>query len=127
MPTLSEISNKIKSLAVAYAPKKTGNLRKQLDTYNRPSGMIKVDNKTKSFTFELDVAPPGAEYGQYWNDPNVSWQVKQGGNPKNINFADKAINSPEVNKMIDDYVNSVVDDVVKQLGDSIQNEFKDFK
>jgi hypothetical protein len=85
MPTLAQIATKIKNLAVLKAPKRTGKLKSALDTFNRPSGMIK-ESKTgdkRSFTFELDVSPPGAEYGKWWNDPTVSKTVRNG-KTKNI-------------------------------------------
>jgi hypothetical protein len=63
MATLSQIATRIKELAVVYAPKRTGNLKRQLDTYNRPSGMIKEDKISRTVEFSIDVSPPGAEYG----------------------------------------------------------------
>ena len=124
--TLAQIANRIKGLAVDKAPKRTGNLKRQLDTYNRPSGMIRESktSKSRSFEFTLDVSPPGAEYGKYWNDPNVSWQVRSGKTknvPKAINFADKAINDPSIDKMINDYLDSIADEIVNQIGKSIDD------
>jgi hypothetical protein len=120
-PTLAQVANVIKKKAVALAPKKTGNLKNKLDTYNRPAGMVKrtMDgNKTLSFSFTLDVSPPGAEYGKFWNDPNVSSTVKRGKTPnvpKSINFADKALEDPEVLRMIDKVISDMTDDVVQYL------------
>jgi hypothetical protein len=125
-PSLAQIANKIKNTAVKLAPKKTGNLKNKLDTYNRPSGMVKrsVSGNVISYSFEIDVSPPGAEYGKFWNDPNVSSTVKNGKTknvPGSINFAQKAIDSPEVQKMIDmlvnDTANEVVDMITKELSD----------
>jgi hypothetical protein len=124
--TLPQIANKIKSLAVAKAPKKTGNLKRQLDTYNRPSGMIKESktDKSRSFEFGLDVSPPGAEYGKFWNDPTVSDTVRRGKTknvPGAINFASKAINDPQIEKMIDEYLLSITDEFVTQIKKSIDD------
>lgn len=124
--TLAQIANKIKSLAVAKAPIKTGNLKRQLDTYNRPSGMIRESksDKVKSFEFTLDVAPPGAAYGKFWNDPTVSETVRRGKTknvPGAINFAQKAMNDPSVEKMIDEYVAQMADEIVIQLKKSIDD------
>lgn len=117
-PTLAQVANTIKKKAIALAPKKTGNLKRQLDTYNRPAGMVKRTmngNKSISLSFTLDVSPPGAEYGKFWNDPNVSSTVKRGKTPnvpKSINFADKALEDPEVKMMIDKVVSDVTNDIV---------------
>jgi hypothetical protein len=124
--TLAQIANSIKGLAVTKAPKRTGNLKRQLDTYNRPSGMIKESktNKSRSFEFTLDVAPPGAEYGQFWNDPNVSETVRRGKTinvPGAINFADKAINDPSIEKMIDEYLKSIADEIVNEIGKAVND------
>ena len=132
MATLAQISNKIRDLAVLKAPKKTGNLKRKLADFNRPAGMIKETKagSKRSFSFELDVSPPGAEYGKFWNDPNVSSTVRNGKTPnvpKSINFADQAINDPMVQKMIDDYVNSISEDIAAEVGNIVEKEFRDIK
>jgi hypothetical protein len=120
-PTLAQLATLIKNKAVALAPKKTGNLKKQLDTYNRPAGMVKQTMKGKksiSLSFTLDVSPPGAEYGKYWNDPNVSKSVRNGKTknvPQSINFADKAINDPEIQRLIDKVVADITNDIVETI------------
>ena len=124
--TLAQIANSIKGLAVAKAPKRTGNLKKQLDTYNRPSGMIRESKtpKSRSFEFTLDVSPPGAEYGKYWNDPNVSSTVRNGKTknvPGAINFADKAINDPSIDKMINEYLQSIGEEIINQIGKAVDD------
>jgi hypothetical protein len=124
--TLAQIANSIKGLAVAKAPKRTGNLKKQLDTYNRPSGMIKESktSKSRSFEFSLDVSPPGAEYGKYWNDPTVSSTVRNGKTknvPGAINFADKAINDPSIDRMINEYLEAMGEDIAKQIGKAVDD------
>ena len=120
--TLAQIANKIRDLAVIKAPKKTGNLKRKLADFNRPSGMIKETGKpgktNYSVEFSLDVSPPGAEYGKFWNDPNVSSTVRNGKTnnvPGAINFADKAYNDPSVQKMIDDFVNQIAETIVKDV------------
>lgn len=118
-PTLAGIANTIKKTAVKLAPKDTGNLKRQLDTYNRPSGMVKtsINGGVMSYSFELDVSPPGADYGKWWNDPTVSRTVK--GKPE-VNFASRAINSPEVKQLIDKLVN----ETANNLADMVAKEFK---
>ena len=132
MATLAQIANKIRDLAVLKAPKKTGNLKRKLADFNRPAGMIKQSKagSKRSFEFELDVSPPGAEYGKFWNDPNVSSTVRNGKTPnvpKSINFAQQAINDPLVQKMIDDYVSSITDEIAKEVGNIVEKEFRDVK
>lgn len=130
--TLAQIANRIRDLAVLKAPKKTGNLKRKLADFNRPAGMIKESKagSKRSFSFELDVSPPGAEYGKFWNDPNVSSTVRNGKTPnvpKSINFAEQAINDPMVQKMIDDFVNSIAEDIATEVGNIVEKEFKDVK
>ena len=118
-PTLAQIANTIKKTAVKLAPRDTGNLKRQLDTYNRPSGMVKssINGGVMSYSFELDVSPPGADYGKWWNDPTVSRTVE--GKPE-VNFASRAINSPEVKQLIDKLVNDTADN----LADMVSKELK---
>lgn len=125
--SLAQIANRIRDLAVLKAPKKTGNLKRKLADYNRPAGMIKQSKAggTRSFEFELDVSPPGAEYGKFWNDPNVSDSVRNGKTPnvpKSINFAEQALNDPQIQKMIDDFVNEIADEVAAELASAIDKE-----
>ena len=118
-PTLAQIANTIKKTAVKLAPKDTGNLKRQLDTYNRPSGMVKssINGGVISYSFQIDVSPPGADYGKWWNDPTVSRTVE--GKPE-VNFASRAINSPEVKQLIDKLVN----DTANNLADMVSKELK---
>ena len=118
-PTLAQIANTIKKTAVKLAPRDTGNLKNKLDTYNRPSGMVKstINGGVMSYSFELDVSPPGADYGKWWNDPTVSRTVE--GKPE-VNFASRAINSPEVKQLIDKLVN----DTANNLADMVSKELK---
>ena len=127
MATLAQIANRIRDLAVLKAPKKTGNLKRKLADYNRPSGMIKQSKlgRTRSFEFEIDVSPPGAEYGKWWNDPTVSKTVRNGKTkniPQSINFAEKAINDPQIQRMIDEFVDQIADEVTEEISKSIEKE-----
>jgi hypothetical protein len=128
-PTLAQLSTTYKSLAVARAPRKTGNLKNKLEAYNRPSGMVKVLGPNK-FELVLDVAPPGADYGKWWNDPNVSYQVanQTTGNDDKINFAKQALNSSELKKQINLFMNGKVDELLKQemgkIGATFSKAFK---
>ena len=124
MPTLKDIAKQIGGLAVAKAPKKTGNLKRKLASANKPANVLKENPNTKSFSFEIDYAPPGAEYGMFWNDPTVSKTVRNGKTkniPDAINFADKAINSPIVDSLLQDYMDEIGKQVVEQIGKAIDD------
>ena len=132
MATLAQIANRIRDLAVIKAPKKTGNLKRKLADFKRPSGMIKESkiNTKRTIEFVLDVSPPGAEYGKFWNDPNVSSTVRKGKTknvPGSINFAEKAINDPQIQRLIDEYVNQIADEVAETIKQAIDDEFADVK
>ena len=132
MPTLKDIAKQISGLTVANAPqsfkgsnrKRPGNLKRALKRANTPDKILKVDPKTKSFSFEIDYAPPGAEYGMWWNDPTVSNTVRDGKTPNvpdSINFAEKAIYSPIVDSMLNDYMDEIGKVVVEQISKAIDD------
>jgi hypothetical protein len=124
MPTLKDIAKQISALAVVKAPIKTGNLKRQLAKANRVTDVLKEDKKTGSFSFELNYAPPGAEYGGFWNDPTVSETVRKGKTkniPQAINFADKAISSPIIDSLIQDYSDEIAKKVVERLSKEIED------
>jgi hypothetical protein len=124
MPTLKDIAKQIGGLAVAKAPIKTGNLKKKLARANTPDKVLTENKNTKSFSFEIDYAPPGAEYGMYWNEPDLSEKVRDGKTkniPDSINFASKAINSPIVDSLIQDYMDEFSVMVVEQISKAIDD------
>ena len=124
MPALKDIAKQIGGLAVAKAPIKTGNLKKKLARANTPDKVLTENKNTKSFSFEIDYAPPGAEYGMYWNEPDLSEKVRDGKTkniPGSINFASKAINSPIVDSLIQDYMDEFSVMVVEQISKAIDD------
>jgi len=131
MPTLKDIAKQIGGLTVAKAPqslkgsgrKRPGNLKRALAKANTPDKILKVNDKTKSFSFEINYAPPGAEYGMWWNDPTVSNTVEnQGtGNTDSINFAEQAIYSPIVDSMLNDYMDEIGKMVVEQISKAVDD------
>jgi hypothetical protein len=132
MPTLKDIAKQIGGLTVAKAPqsfkgtkrKRPGNLKRALARANTPDKILKVDPTTKSFSFEINYAPPGAEYGMFWNDPTVSKTVSSGQTkniPDAINFASKAINSPIIDSMINDYMDEIGIMVVEQISKAVDD------
>jgi len=70
---LEQIAQQVKNVAMFYAPKKDGTLIRKINSYNKAKigGMIKiVGSGTKSqIKIDIDVSPPGAEYGKWFNDP----------------------------------------------------------
>jgi len=132
MPTLKDIAKQIGGLTVAKAPqslkgsnrKRPGNLKRALARANTPDKVLKEDKRTKSFSFEIDYAPPGAEYGMFWNDPTVSKTVSSGKTkniPESINFAEKALYSPIVDSMINDYMDEIGKMVVEQISKAVDD------
>jgi hypothetical protein len=132
MPTLKDIAKQIGGLTVAKAPqslkgnkrRRPGNLKRALARANTPDKVLNTNPKTKSFSFEINYAPPGAEYGMWWNDPTVSNTVRDGKTPNvpdSINFAEKAIYSPIVDSMLNDYMDEIGKMVVEQISKAIDD------
>lgn len=124
MATLNDIAKKITDLTVLNAPKRTGNLKKQLKAFNTPARVLGKSKESPTqkgrmnygIEFTIDVAPPGAEYGIFVED-GTRYQSAQ-------KFAERAINSPEVSIMIDEYVGRIVNEqIIKQ----IEDQLKDFE
>jgi hypothetical protein len=113
--------NEIKSLKSARKSGKgkagwtgPGNLKRKINAYNTYDNMIQFNEKGVA-TVTVDYAPPGAEYGEYWNDP-----FKIVAHRPEYDFATKAVNDPKVNALIDAYIanlqSQVATNVVAQLG-----------
>ena len=132
MASLRDIAKQIGGLTVANAPqslkgskrRRPGNLKRALKRENTPDNILKVNPKTKSFSFEINYAPPGAEYGMFWNDPTVSKTVrnaKTNNIPESINFAEKALYSPIVDSMLNDYMDEIGAMVVEEISKAIDD------
>jgi len=148
MATLLEVAKRLGELTAIKAPrskrgssgKPAGNLKRQLKAFNTGKNVLSgrnsagaekqitedLKNGTYTFEFNIDVAPPGAEYGKYWNDPNVSRQVlnQRTGNKDKINFAEQAIEDPEFQIMIDDYIETLTEKIAKGVTNAIDKELK---
>jgi hypothetical protein len=146
MATLLEVAKRLGDLTAIKAPrskkgsngKAPGNLKRSLKEANTGRNVLSgrnsagaekqliedLKNGTYSFEFNINVAPPGAEYGKYWNDPNVSSQVKnqKTGNKDKINFADQAIESTEFQSMLDDYIETLTEKVANSISKAIDKE-----
>jgi len=68
---LEQIAQQVKNVALFYAPKKTGHLKREINKFNRASNMVSVvGSGTRSkIKIDLDVSPPNAEYGKWFQDP----------------------------------------------------------
>jgi hypothetical protein len=119
VPELRAIAKEIKTLTMAYAPVKTGNLRKTIGTYNNDSNMIRVDSKNK-FTITIEYGPPGAEYGQFWDEPATSKSTTR--HRPEFGFPTKAVEDKKVTDLIDLYIKSLETSVGNTIELSIGNK-----
>ena len=148
MATLLEVAKRLGELTAIKAPRSKkgsngnppGNLKRQLKSVNTGRNVLSGRNSagaekqliedliTGSFTFEfnINVAPKGAEYGKYWNDPDVSQQVEnqRTGNKDKINFADQAVESAEFQSLLDDYIETLTDKIANSVSKAIDKELK---
>ena len=148
MATLLEVAKRLGDLTAIKAPrskkgsngKPPGNLKRTLKEYNTGRNVLSgrnsagaekqliedLKNKTYTFEFNINVSPPGAEYGKYWNDPDVSSTVEnqKTGNKDKINFADQAVESAEFQSMIDDYIETLTDKIALSVAKAIDKELK---
>lgn len=139
MATLLEVAGKLGSLIAQRAPRKTGNLQRALKQQNTGRNMLSGRNSaqaekdiidalksgTFSFEFNIDVSPPGAEYGQWWNDPTVSKTVRDGKTrnvPEGINFAQKAYESPEFQAELNRYIDDLGEKIAVSVAKNIDKE-----
>jgi hypothetical protein len=115
---LNKVATQIKNIALFYAPIKTGNLKRRLNQANRPSNMIKILSGNTKLTvgISLDLAPTDAEYGKYWNSPNVSRTVRNGKTknvPRSIDYGKKAMEDPQTKREISNFLKEFSDDYTK--------------
>lgn len=68
---LEQIAQQVKNVALFYAPKDTGHLKREINKFNRAKQMVSVvGSGTRSkIKIDLDVSPPTAEYGKWFQDP----------------------------------------------------------
>lgn len=122
---LNEVATQVKNVALFYAPIKTGNLKRKMNQANRPANMIKVlEGKEKAtIKLTLNIAPDGAEYGKYWNSPNVSETVRKGKTknvPRSIDYGRQTFDDPSVKKELKSFFEEFSAEYVK----AILKEFK---
>ena len=122
---IKNVATQIRNVASALAPRKTGNLRNVLRSYNTPDRMVKFDNKGgANITFYF--APPGATYGKYWNKPYGSGRgttatIKKR-YPQHFDYADKAYQDPSVKKLIKDYTKALGKQIATELREAVRSK-----
>lgn len=129
---LKLVAREIQSNLQKYAPearRNGGNLRKQLAATNSLNSIIKktkidynVETKSQDVgTISIDVAPKYAEYGKFWNTPDVSWQVKtqKTGNLDKIDFGQRSINDA-IYKYLDLFADEIAENMAQSIGDEFE-------
>ena len=121
--SLKDLAKTVRNVGSSLAPRKTGTLRNALRSFNTPERMIKYDNKGDA-KVTFFVAPPGAKYGKFWNDPDVSDTVREQktGNKASINYGKKAWKDSEVKAAVKKYAKETGKQVVKDLRLNIRKE-----
>ena len=115
---LRDVAKTIKTLTIAKAPYKTGNLRRKINVANTYSTMIKYklpadELSDRPATVSVDYAPDGAEYGEFWDEPATSKSRTK--NRPQFGFPTKAINDINVDAAIALYIVELENDLVERL------------
>jgi hypothetical protein len=134
--TLRKIATDTRTLLEVYTPvnvipnaKTRGNLKREMLSYNSSNKIIGKSKQVSQFnivtnwsqTLTVNYAPPGAEYGKYWNDPTVARNIRNGKTsniPGKINFASKSLNEAiqkNVKLLAKDLARGVADDIRKGI------------
>ena len=125
---LEQVAVQLKNAMLFYAPKDTGNLKRMLNKYNKPSSILKVTGSGNSVNvkFRLVAGPPNARYGQWFNDPPrvVSEQrrsLKKTAERKgNWNFKENAKKSTAVKMELQKWKKSIAPSIVKLLAEKLK-------
>lgn len=122
---IKNVAKQIRNVASALAPRKTGNLRNVLRSYNTPDRMVKFDDKGgANITFYF--APPGAKYGKYWNKPygsgNGTTATIKRRYPQHFDYAEKAYNDPTVKRLIRDYTQALGKQIALDLREAVRSK-----
>ena len=122
---LKNVAKQIRNVASALAPRKTGNLRNVLRSYNTPDRMVKF-GKNGSADITFYFAPPGATYGKYWNKPYGSGRgttatIKKR-YPQHFDYAEKAYKDQSVKKLIKDYTQALGKQIALDLREAVRSK-----
>jgi hypothetical protein len=135
MATLNDITKKAKTITDVLvgqvankAPYKTGRLKRALKKENNintvfenTGGFSKII-PLQSFEFSINYAPDGAPYGKFWNDPTVAKNIRDGDTkniPDGINFANKAINTREFQRGLDELLDLIGETITTNIANEI--------
>jgi len=118
---LKNVAKTIKTLTIAGAPYKTGNLRRKINTANTYSSMIKYNVPKSGYdalaarpaTVTVDYAPPGAEYGEFWDEPATNKSRTK--NRPEFGFPTKASDNINVDAAIALYITQLENDLIEVL------------
>ena len=118
-PELVAIATTLRDLTSAGAPVKTGNLRDTIKSFNTTNRMITFDAVSKRARVKVDYAPPGANYGRYWNNPygegsGTTATIKKR-YPNKFNYAIKALENVSIDRLIANYTKALAKDVVVEV------------
>jgi hypothetical protein len=120
---LKNVAKQIRNVASALAPRKTGNLRNVLRSYNTPDRMVKF-GKNGSADITFYFAPPGAKYGKYWNKPygsgNGTTAKIKSRYSQHFDYAEKAFKDSSVKKAIADYAKALGQQIVTDLREAVR-------
>jgi hypothetical protein len=126
---LKNVAKTIKTLTIAKAPQsingsngnRAGNLRRKINTANTYSSMIKYNLPKSGYdalaarpaTVTIDYAPPGAEYGEFWDEPATNKSRTK--NRPEFGFPTKASENINVDAAIALYITQLENDLVEVL------------
>jgi hypothetical protein len=120
---LKNVAKQIRNVASKLAPRKTGNLRNNLRSYNTPDRMVKFDKKGNA-TITLFFSPPRATYGKYWNKPygrgNGRTATIKKRYPEHFDYAEKAYKDPSVKRKIKEYTKAVGKSIAEELREAVR-------
>ncbi len=129
---LKNVAKSIRNAASVIAPRDTGNLRNVLRSYNTPERMVTI-MPDGSGMIKFYTGPPGASYGQWWNDPpalksknknggkNPRFAIKRN-NSEHWNYGSKAMKDPEVRARIKDYAKAIGKKIATDLATSVRKK-----
>ena len=118
-PELVAIATTLRDLTSAGAPVKTGRLRDTIKSFNTTNRMITFDAVSRRARVKVDYAPPGANYGRYWNNPygegsGTTATIKKR-YPNKFNYAIKALQDTSIDMLIANYTKNLAKDVVAEV------------
>ena len=130
--SLRDVAKEIQSNLQKYAPIDTGNLRSQLRRANTVNTIIgnnsyefNFENKSFDIEVSVEVAPDGAEYGMWFNDPpevRTRTGLEETARRKgNWNFGQRAIDDA-----IYTHLDKFADEIEEQMALQIELMFDKF-